>query len=85
MLFRSRSQAPQNSPTDATTEKSAQSPKAADVGAAAQSTAPVIRTTTRLVQISVAVTDKKGLPVTGLKKDDFTIPMDLYYVNISKQ
>ena len=39
----------------------------------AQETAPVIRTTTRLVQVSVVVTDKKGLPVTGLKREDFTI------------
>jgi VWFA-related protein len=43
-----------------------------NAGVAAQA-APVIRTTTRLVQISVVVTDKKGQPVTGLKKEDFTI------------
>lgn len=42
-------------------------------GLTPQGTAPVIRTTTRLVQVSVVVTDKKGLPVTGLKKDDFTV------------
>src|ERR1700759_3840927 len=35
-------------------------------------TAP-IRSTTRLVQMSVVVTDKKGQPVTGLKKEDFTV------------
>ena len=29
---------------------------------------PVIRSTTRLVQVSVVVTDKKGQPITGLKK-----------------
>src|SRR5271165_4437650 len=32
-----------------------------------------IRATTRLVQVSVVVTDKKGEPVTGLTKDDFTV------------
>jgi VWFA-related protein len=39
----------------------------------AQNTGPVIRTTTRLVQISVVVSDKKGQPVTGLKREDFTV------------
>lgn len=39
----------------------------------AQGKAPVIRTTTRLVQVSVVVTDKKGQPITGLKKEDFTV------------
>ncbi len=34
---------------------------------------PVIRSTTRLVQISVVVTDKKGQPITGLKKENFTL------------
>jgi VWFA-related protein len=34
---------------------------------------PVIRTTTRLVQVSVVVTDKKGQPITGLKKENFTL------------
>jgi len=33
----------------------------------------VLRTTTRLVQINVIVHDKKGKPVEGLKKEDFTI------------
>jgi len=33
----------------------------------------VIRSTTRLVQISVVVRDKKGNPVTGLQKEDFTV------------
>jgi VWFA-related protein len=33
----------------------------------------VIRSTTRLVQISVAATDNKGRPILGLTKDDFTI------------
>lgn len=32
-----------------------------------------IQSTTRLVQVSVVVTDEKGQPVTGLKKDDFAV------------
>jgi VWFA-related protein len=34
---------------------------------------PIIRATTHLVQISVVVTDKKGQPITGLKKENFTV------------
>jgi VWFA-related protein len=43
--------------------------------AAPQSTqqSPVIRSTTRLVQLSVIVQDKKGEPVTGLTQNDFTV------------
>src|ERR1700722_15533766 len=33
----------------------------------------VIRSTTRLVQVSVVVTDKQGRPITGLKKENFTL------------
>jgi VWFA-related protein len=33
----------------------------------------VIRSTTRLVQLNVIVHNKKGVPVQGLKKEDFTI------------
>jgi len=55
----------------------AQQPVDADkpnAGAAApQQAAAPIRSTTRLVQLSVVVTDKKGQPITGLKKEDFTI------------
>jgi len=32
-----------------------------------------IKVTTRLVILSVVVTDKKGKPVTNLGKDDFTV------------
>ncbi len=32
-----------------------------------------IRTNTRLVTVDVVVTDKKGLPVSGLKAEDFTV------------
>jgi VWFA-related protein len=35
--------------------------------------APVIRTTTRLVQINVVVHDKNGKPVSDLTKDDFVL------------
>lgn len=33
----------------------------------------VIRSSTRLVQLSVVVQDKKGHPIRGLKKEDFTV------------
>jgi len=39
----------------------------------AQQTTSVIHSTTRLVQMSVVVTDRKGQPITGLKKEDFTL------------
>lgn len=35
--------------------------------------APSLRVMTRLVQVNVIVQDKKGDPVTGLKKEDFTL------------
>src|SRR5258708_29130585 len=34
---------------------------------------PTIRVTTRLVQVNVVVHDKKGEPLSDLKKEDFTI------------
>ncbi|HEY2458273.1 MAG TPA: VWA domain-containing protein [Candidatus Acidoferrum sp.] len=57
----------------------AQTQNGAAVNADAQTTVitdkepSTIRATTRLVQMSVVVTDKKGQPVTGLKKEDFTV------------
>jgi VWFA-related protein len=50
-------------------------PQTADAAAAPATTQPetVIRSTARLVQISVVVQDKKGNPITGLKKEDFSI------------
>lgn len=35
--------------------------------------APIIKVTTRIVQVNVVVHDKKGEPVTDLKKEDFTL------------
>ncbi len=43
------------------------------VEAAGQAQAPVVRVTTRLVQVNVIVRDKKGEPVTGLKREDFVL------------
>jgi VWFA-related protein len=34
---------------------------------------PIIRSTTRLINVSVVVTDRQGRPVEGLTKDDFQI------------
>jgi VWFA-related protein len=39
----------------------------------AQETQPILRVTTRLVQVSVVAHDKRGQPVAGLTKDDFTL------------
>ncbi len=65
----------------------AQQPATAGTPAAApplEQPATTIRTTTRLVQVSVVVTDKKGAPITGLKSEDFTvfdqsIPQDIAF------
>lgn len=39
----------------------------------AQEEAPAFGVTSRLVEVSVAALDKKGAPVTGLRKDQFTV------------
>ena len=39
-------------------------------------TNPVFRTTTRLVQVDVVVTDKQGRPIPGLTQADFTVLQD---------
>jgi VWFA-related protein len=49
-----------------------QSPQSPDQPAAPQDL-PILRSTTHLVQVSVVVTDKKGQPITGLKKESFTV------------
>src|ERR1700722_13322788 len=41
--------------------------------AAAQTPAPVLKTTTHLVQVNVVVHGKKDQPVEDLKKEDFTV------------
>ena len=46
---------------------------AAQTAAANADTATPIRSTTRLVQVSVIVTGKKGEPITGLSKQDFGV------------
>ena len=38
-----------------------------------ESPVPTIKATTRLVQLSIVVLDKKGQPVSGLTRDDFTV------------
>jgi VWFA-related protein len=49
-------------------------PQQTPAASPAQQTSPaVIRTTTRLVQIHVTVRDEKNHPLTGLKKENFTI------------
>jgi VWFA-related protein len=52
-------------------QNSPQSPSAAGNRSADQP--PVFRVTTRLVQVSVVVHDRRGEPVMDLKKEDFTI------------
>ena len=42
-------------------------------GAKQERAATTIKSTTRLVQISVVVTNKKGEPITGLTRDDFKV------------
>jgi len=37
---------------------------------------PTFRSTTRLVQVDVVVTDKAGSPITGLKQSDFSVYQD---------
>jgi VWFA-related protein len=46
---------------------------APNAAATLEQPATTIRTTTRLVQVSVVVTDKKGAPITGLKSEDFAV------------
>lgn len=52
------------------------SPLAFSAAFAQQSAPPVVKVATRLVVLSVVVTDKSGNPVTGLTKDDFRVLED---------
>src|SRR5690349_4851802 len=51
----------------------AQQPNQTQQSAQTQKSDLVLRSTTRLVQVSVVVHDKKGEPITDLKKEDFVI------------
>jgi VWFA-related protein len=64
----------------------AQAPANADAATGNQETVTTIRSTTRLVQVSVVVMDKKGEPITGLKMEDFAIfdeskPQEIAFFN----
>jgi VWFA-related protein len=54
----------------ATTQQQSQPP------AESASANPIFRTTARLVQVDVVVTDKPGRPIPGLKESDFTVLQD---------
>ena len=41
-----------------------------------QTTRPIVRSSTELVEVSVVITDRHGLPVRGLTQDDFQITED---------
>ena len=50
-----------------------QNPSSPPAASATPPQTPVVRSYTRLVQVNVVVTDKKGVPISGLKKEDFTV------------
>ena len=60
-------------PTTTTADSHVQQPPPTAEGNPAN---PVFRTTTRLVQVDVVVTDKQGKPVSGLTQADFTLLQD---------
>jgi len=60
-------------PTIPAAESHVQQPPPAVEGAPAN---PVFRTTTRLVQVDVVVTDKQGRPIPGLTQADFAVLQD---------
>jgi VWFA-related protein len=64
-------QAPSQPPNQAAGHPSSGAP--AQAQPQAKQEPPVVRVTTRLVQVNVIVQDKKGEPVTDLTRDDFTL------------
>ncbi len=64
-------QAPSQPPNQAAGHPSSGAPTQAQPQAKQEP--PVVRVTTRLVQVNVIVQDKKGEPVTDLTRDDFTL------------
>src|SRR6266852_719081 len=52
---------------------SGQSPTSHNEAGPPEQEAPTLRVTTRLVQFNVIVQDKKGAPVTGLTREDFSL------------
>jgi VWFA-related protein len=75
MFFASRAlgQAPPPSASAAGVSAAPAAAAPTSTAASAQAQMPVIRTTTRLVQVNVIVKDKKGNPVGDLTKADFTL------------
>src|SRR5437879_12205151 len=64
-------QAPSQPPNQAAGHPSSGAPTQAQPRATEEP--PVVRVTTRLVQVNVIVQDRKGEPVTDLTRDDFTL------------
>ncbi len=61
---------PSSTPAPASTTSASEQPQHPDIPT------PTFRSTTRLVQVDVVVTDKAGNPITGLKPEDFTVFQD---------
>ena len=57
-------------------DNSCHRPQRHEPPAESASTNPIFRTTARLVQVDVVVTDKQGRPIPGLKESDFTVLQD---------
>ena len=66
-------QAPAPAASQATQEKSSPSSGQEKKATGSTQTAPALRATTRLIQVSVVAQDKHGQPVTDLKRDEFRV------------